>query len=107
MNRFRDDRRSASGRAQLVQLDTIAEPMSFGGQQTHLILREVHDAMGRLPLDQRAALLLVALEGMNLAEAARVLEIPEGTLASRLARARATLRVMTGRDSADGMADRR
>ena len=107
LNRFRDDRRSASGRAQLVQLDTIAEPMSFGGQQTHLILREVHDAMGRLPLDQRAALLLVALEGMNLAEAARVLEIPEGTLASRLARARATLRVMTGRDSADGMADRR
>ena len=80
--------------------------MSFGGQQTHLILREVHDAMGRWPLIS-AALLLVALEGMNLAEAARVLEIPEGTLALRLARARATLRVMTGRDSADGMADRR
>jgi RNA polymerase sigma-70 factor (ECF subfamily) len=58
--------------------------------------------MGRLPEDQRAALLLVALEGMSLAEAARVLGCAEGTLASRLARGRAALRQMTGRGEDPG-----
>ena len=105
LNRFRDGRRSAAGRAHPVSLDLMAQPVQSGGQEAHLALREVHDAMGRLPLDQRAALLLVALEGMTLAEAAQVLEIPEGTLASRLARARAGLRALTGRDSADHTAD--
>mgnify|MGYP001172356061 CR=1 FL=1 len=55
-------------------------------------------AMGQLPEDQRAALLLVALEGLSLAEAARAMGCAEGTLASRLARARATLRQVTGRE---------
>jgi RNA polymerase sigma-70 factor, ECF subfamily len=107
LNRFRDDRRSALGRAHLVSLDLMAEPAQSGGQEAHLALREVHDAMGRLPFDQRAALLLVALEGLTLTEAAQVLDIPEGTLTSRLGRARATLRVMTGRESADHTADRK
>ena len=62
-----------------------------------MALREVHAAMARLPDDQRAALLLVAVEGMTLTEAARILAVPEGTVASRIARARAALRGMTGR----------
>ncbi|MGV8989629.1 MAG: sigma-70 family RNA polymerase sigma factor [Cypionkella sp.] len=107
LNRFRDVRRSAAGRAHLVSLDGTVEPMRAGGQEAHIALREVHDAMGRLPFDQRAALLLVALEGMNLAEAARVLEIPEGTLASRLGRARAALRSMTGRDNPEDAVSRK
>ncbi len=107
LNRFRDGLRSAAGRTRLVSLDLIAEPVQSGGQEAHLALREVHDAMGRLPFDQRAALLLVALEGMTLAEAAQVLEIPEGTLVSRLGRARAALRAMTGRDSAGHAANRK
>ena len=60
---------------------------------------EVHAAMGRVPEDQRAALLLVALEGMSLGEAASVVGCAEGTLASRLARGRAALRQMTGREA--------
>jgi len=52
-----------------------------------------------LTVDQRRALLLVALEGMTLAEAAAALDIPEGTLVSRLGRARAALREMTGRET--------
>ncbi|MBI1172454.1 sigma-70 family RNA polymerase sigma factor [bacterium] len=107
LNRFRDVRRSAEGRAQLVPLDATVEPARSGGQEAHLDLREVHAAMGRLPFDQRAALLLVALEGMSLAEAARVLDIPEGTLTSRLARARETLRRMTGRAPAQDLVERK
>ena len=95
LNRFRDDRRR--DRASLAVVGTMIEPPVSGGQDDHLDLREVHEAMGRLPPDQRAALLLVGLEGMSLGEAARILEVPEGTLASRLGRARAELRAMTGR----------
>ncbi len=97
LNRFRDGRRGLRAGATVISLDAATEPGRSGGQEAHLALREVQDAMGRLPDDQRAALLLVAVEGMTLAAAARVLDIPEGTLASRLGRARAQLRQMTDR----------
>lgn len=48
----------------------------------------------RLPLEQKQVLLLIALEGFDYCEAATILAIPKGTLMSRLARARATLRDM-------------
>jgi RNA polymerase sigma-70 factor (ECF subfamily) len=51
--------------------------------------------MLELPDEQREVLLLVAVEEMSYAEAASVLSIPVGTLMSRLARARATLRSLT------------
>ncbi len=46
----------------------------------------------RLPADQRAVLLLVALEDMSYEDAAAVLGIPLGTVMSRLSRARSRLR---------------
>lgn len=101
LNRFRDGRRVAA-RVHLVPVEGILALTPPDGQETHLALREVHEAMGRLPDDQRAALLLVALEGMSLAEAARTLGIPEGTLASRIGRARAALRQMTGHSGGSG-----
>lgn len=48
-------------------------------------------AVGRLPDDQRSVLLLVSIEDVSYAEAARILDIPIGTVMSRLARARARL----------------
>ena len=81
--------------------DLPAEPAHPGGQEAHLALAEVHAAMGRLPADQRSALLLVALEGCSFDEAAHLLAIPKGTLMSRIARARATLRILTGRATDD------
>ncbi|MDA8456808.1 sigma-70 family RNA polymerase sigma factor [Acidovorax sp. GBBC 3334] len=48
----------------------------------------------RLPADQRAVLLLVTLEDMDYAAAARVLGVPVGTVMSRLSRARQRLRVL-------------
>ena len=53
-------------------------------------------AIDSLAVDQREALLLVVLEGLSYAEAAEVLDIPMGTLMSRLGRARAALRSLTG-----------
>ena len=46
---------------------------------------------GKLPEDQRLAVALVLVEGMSYKDAAAVLEIPIGTLTSRLARARSAL----------------
>jgi RNA polymerase sigma-70 factor (ECF subfamily) len=51
----------------------------------------VRTAMAALPADQRIAVALVLVDGMSYQEAARLLGVPEGTLTSRLSRARATL----------------
>jgi len=48
-------------------------------------------ALEELPPDQRLALTLVAVEGKSYAEAADILEVPVGTIMSRIARARAQL----------------
>ena len=100
LNRFRDGLRRR--RPAPVALALVADPPDLAAARRadgRLQLAEVHAAMGQLPEDQRAALLLVALEGLSLAEAARVMGCAEGTLASRLARARATLRQTTGRET--------
>jgi RNA polymerase sigma-70 factor, ECF subfamily len=54
-------------------------------------LAKVRLEMARLPVEQRAVLMLVCVEGMSYQEAAGVLTIPIGTLMSRLARARLAL----------------
>lgn len=54
-------------------------------------LREVTDKMRELPEDQRAVLALVAVEGYSYKETAELLDIPVGTVMSRLSRARRTL----------------
>ncbi len=54
-------------------------------------LEVVATALEELPTEQRLALTLVAVEGKSYAEAADILEVPVGTIMSRIARARAQL----------------
>ena len=55
-------------------------------------LLELVQQMGRLPPDQREVLLLAAVEEMQYDEIAAMLDVPMGTVMSRLSRARAKLR---------------
>lgn len=59
--------------------------------EAHLEAASVEQAMARLPDDQRLAVALVLVEGLSYREAAAVLEVPEGTLTSRLVRGRNAL----------------
>lgn len=56
--------------------------------------RDLDRALALLPLDQREVLLLVALEDMSYADAAKALGLPSGTVMSRLSRARARLKAI-------------
>ncbi|MGK4582105.1 RNA polymerase sigma factor SigM [Kitasatospora sp. HPMI-4] len=53
--------------------------------------REVTASLATLPADQRAALVLVDMQGYGVAEAAELLGVPVGTVKSRCARGRAKL----------------
>jgi RNA polymerase sigma-70 factor (ECF subfamily) len=78
-----------------TQLDEEMPELAQPARETDtLVLRDLDAAIRRLPADQREVLLLVALEDMSYDEAARALEIPIGTVMSRLARAREKLRAM-------------
>jgi RNA polymerase sigma-70 factor, ECF subfamily len=59
--------------------------------EARLALDEVRRAVHRLSPDQRTALLLVTVEGLSYKEAAEVMQVPVGTIMSRLARARLAL----------------
>jgi RNA polymerase sigma-70 factor, ECF subfamily len=74
--------------------DELAETIpdeSGADPERDLMHRQVIQAVERLPDAQRAVMLLVAVEGLSYREAAEALEIPVGTVMSRLARARLTI----------------
>ncbi|HWS38063.1 MAG TPA: RNA polymerase sigma factor SigM [Actinoplanes sp.] len=62
-------------------------------QDTVLVVR---DALAALPVDQRAAIVLVDVQGYGVAEAAEILGIAEGTVKSRCARGRARMAMTLG-----------
>ena len=59
--------------------------------ETNILARQVLEEMAALPEAQRDAVYLVYVEGLSYKQAATVLEVPIGTIMSRLAAARATL----------------
>lgn len=99
-NRFVDGRRAAR-RESLAMARNLAatDGGTIDGQriaEAQLTLGAVDKAFQHLPADQREAVVLVLIEGLSYREAADILEVPVGTLTSRIARARATLAEATG-----------
>ncbi len=89
---------SAEGAGDRSHSGSGAEPGWGSGPEAHVLAAErrerVRAALEQLPPDQRAALVLVDLEGYPVAEAAAVLEVPVGTVKSRCARGRSRLAVL-------------
>ena len=89
--------RIRSRRSELLRIShagAVAEASQAPTQDHVVRLAQVRQTFLALPEEQRAALHLVAIEGLTYAEAATTLAIPIGTLMSRLGRARATLRAI-------------
>lgn len=61
-------------------------------------LRELDEAIGKLAMEQRQVILLIGLEGMSYEETAAILDVPIGTVRSRLSRGREALRRLMGMD---------
>jgi len=78
----------------------VLEPGRPASQIESMAARETLTALRHLSLEHRQVLLLVALEGMSYAEIAGVLDVPIGTVMSRLSRARERLRMTGGERNA-------
>ncbi len=97
LNIYRNQLKTISRRPQLVPMDDLTQdPAAPEVLEKTLELAKTAKAVQALPDDQREALLLVVLGGVSYKQAADALEIPLGTLMSRLGRARAKLRLLTG-----------
>jgi RNA polymerase sigma factor (sigma-70 family) len=90
-NAWIDTCRARTRRAEVALPEDSGEHPTISPVDTDASLWAVSAAMDKLPEEQRLAVALVLVEGMSYKEAAAVLEIPIGTLTSRLARGRDAL----------------
>src|SRR3954469_20130774 len=99
-NTFVDRWRQRNAELQLeAEASRLAETTAPAEQESRIRLQQIGRAFLTLPDEQRAALHLVAIDGLPYNEAARALGIPVGTLMSRLGRARAALRALEEADA--------
>ncbi|WP_063678036.1 RNA polymerase sigma factor [Bradyrhizobium neotropicale] len=85
--------RQSAARGSHVPIDESNEDdfSVAAAQDQKLMYRDVMNKLAKLPKDQQAVLLLIAVEDLSYADAAKVLDIPVGTVMSRLSRARERL----------------
>jgi RNA polymerase sigma factor (sigma-70 family) len=86
--RSRKVRQNATQAPELQEQAAVEQQDQYESQE---LLMTVNIAMNTLPHDQRSILSLVALQGMAYKDVATILEIPIGTVMSRLSRARNSL----------------
>lgn len=93
-NAWIDESRSRSRRGKVFAPEEQGQMVGRDGaaeMDARLVAGDVERAMARLPDDQRLAVALVLVDGLSYKEAAEVLEVPQGTLTSRLVRGRMAL----------------
>lgn len=95
-NAWIDDRRSRARRGEVALPEDSGEHPAISPTDANASLWSVSEAMNKLPEEQRLAVALVLVEGMSYKEASELLDVPIGTLTSRLARGRAALAAALG-----------
>lgn len=95
-NAWIDEVRSRVRRDAVLLPEEAGEHVGVSPMDAHADAMAVQQALLRLNEDQRLAVALVLVEGLPYKEAAQVLDIPIGTLTSRLARARDQLQAWLG-----------
>jgi RNA polymerase sigma-70 factor (ECF subfamily) len=92
-NQYVNRIRSAVREGMSSPVEEMAQRLSSPAVQTaSLELRDLDRALARLPEEQRQVVLLVGLEGLRYEQVAEILDVPVGTVRSRLSRAREALR---------------
>ena len=93
-NAWFDRARAKKVRGEVIDIDDAHDLSDTDGRkvtENRLTLGVVSAGIARLPDDQRVLITLVCVEGLSYKEAAEQLQVPIGTVMSRLARARQTL----------------
>lgn len=80
------------------QLSTPSSEDSFIEEQTH---SRIHQAIGQLSADQREIITLIDLQSLSYQQTSEILDVPIGTIMSRLSRARNQLKVLLKSDRPD------
>lgn len=104
-NAWIDMMRRDATRGEVVDIHETPQPDpvdSAAQTDDRLMLQKVQAAMTTLSEEQRAVMHLVCVEGLSYAEAAVTLDIPTGTVMSRLSRARIALAKKVGIEGAAG-----
>ncbi|MEO5812775.1 MAG: RNA polymerase sigma factor [Rhodanobacter sp.] len=94
-NAWRDELRSR-GRSHNLFAPEEAGASATDGASAPVQKLELTAALAALPPDHREVVAVVLIEGLSYSEAAELLEVPVGTVTSRLARARAALQAYLG-----------
>jgi RNA polymerase sigma-70 factor (ECF subfamily) len=97
-NAWIDELRSRGRRDKVFLAEEAGDHVGIESIENEATRMSVQAAMARLPEDQRVAVSLVLVEGLPYKEAAEVLEVPIGTLTSRLARGREALQALLGEE---------
>jgi RNA polymerase sigma-70 factor (ECF subfamily) len=93
-NAWIDESRSRTRRGKVFAPEEQGETIGMDGaaaMEARLAASDVEKVMARLPDEQRLAVALVLVDGLSYKQAAEVLEVPQGTLTSRLVRGRMAL----------------
>lgn len=93
-NAWIDEVRARARRAKILLPEEAGEQIGAATMEGQIERWSAEAALNRLPEDQRLAVSLVLVEGLSYKDAAEVLDVPLGTLTSRLARGREALQDM-------------
>jgi RNA polymerase sigma-70 factor (ECF subfamily) len=90
-NCFRSTRRKRWREVEDIEGRHAASLVLQPDQETSVRFKNVREALGKLPVDQREAVILICGSGLSYGEAAEICAVPVGTIRSRLHRGRALL----------------